>query len=154
MNHNHWLKLWQSKDNGLIQIELIECNRRKKDVIWTMNCTQIKNSSLEPQNGKLAIKHFQVENKKWKIKNDYSKCHYYFHLKISIATKKSDSYFGHKIFRVWEFFFGVLSFRLWNIGLLSQQRRRRGDQHLASPGIKVRVMIRLRLGYGGSIVVI
>ena len=41
-----------------------------------MNCTQIKNSSLEPQNGKLAIKHFQVENKKSKIKNDYSKCHY------------------------------------------------------------------------------
>ena len=41
-----------------------------------MNCTQIKNSSFEPQNGKLAIKHFQVENKKWKIKNDYSKCRY------------------------------------------------------------------------------
>ena len=54
--------------------ELIECNSRKKDVIWTMNCTQIKNSLLEPQNGKLAIKHFQVENKKWKIKNDYGKC--------------------------------------------------------------------------------
>ena len=44
-----------------------------------MNCTQIKNSSLEPQNGKLAIKHFQVENKKWKIKNDYSKCHFNSH---------------------------------------------------------------------------
>ena len=113
MNHNHWLKLWQSKDNGLIQIELIECNRRKKDVIWTMNCTQIKNSSLEPQNGKLAIKHFQVENKKWKIKNDYSKCHYYFHLKITEILV------------------------CWVSKDVEGQMFSMSDQHLASPGIKL-----------------
>ena len=38
----------------------------KTDVIWTMKCTLIKYSLLEPQNGKPAIKHFQ---EKVKLKN-------------------------------------------------------------------------------------
>ena len=68
-----------------------------------MNCTQIKNSSLEPQNGKLAIKHFQVENKKWKIENDYSKCHYNSR-KIENTFFLESDHLGYMIYLICSFF--------------------------------------------------